>query len=278
MSIELRQVEKWFPDHFGSVIQAIDKVDLSIADGEFVALLGPSGCGKSTLLNMIAGLDSVSAGDLLFQGKPVHNPGADRAVVFQEAALFPWLTVMENIMFAIQGGTNQEKTEKAAYYINLVHLNRFKQSYPYQLSGGMKQRVAIARALATESPVLLMDEPFAALDEQTRMLLQSELLRIWLQTKKTIVFVTHHIREAIYLAERIILFSYRPARVVKEFPINIPRLRVAGNFEVARLEAEILAHLKIEMEKAVAEEFGEEYLLEAAASSSNTGERMGNSI
>jgi len=278
MSIEMRQVEKWFTDGSGNALQAIDKVELSIADGEFVALLGPSGCGKSTLLNLIAGLDSVSAGELLFQGKPVHNPGADRAVVFQEAALFPWLTVMENIMFAIQGGTSREKTEKAAYYIKMVHLGKFKQAYPYQLSGGMKQRVAIARALATESPVLLMDEPFAALDEQTRMMLQTELIRIWQDTKKTVVFVTHHIREAIYLAERIILFSYRPARVVKEFPINIPRPRAAGNFEIARLEAEILDHLKIEMEKAVAEEIGEEYLLEAIAGNNAAGDSVGRRI
>ncbi|TWH48809.1 ABC transporter ATP-binding protein [Sporomusa sp. KB1] len=278
MSIELRQVEKWFADNSGNAIQAIDKVDLSIADGEFVALLGPSGCGKSTLINLIAGLDAVSTGELLFQGKPICNPGADRAVVFQEAALFPWLTVIENIKFAIQSGTGREKADKALYYINLVHLNKFKHAYPYQLSGGMKQRVAIARALATDSPVLLMDEPFAALDEQTRMMLQAELLRIWQYTKKTVVFVTHHIREAIYLAERIVLFSYRPARVIKEYSISIPRPRVPDNFAAAQLEAEILAYLKIEMEKAVAEEIGEEYLLEAAASSSDIGDRMGSSI
>lgn len=257
MSIELKQVEKWFTDGCGNALQAINKVDLVMEPGEFVVLLGPSGCGKSTLLNLIAGLDRASSGDVLFQGNSIHNPGAERAVVFQEAALFPWLTVRENIMFAIQGGTKQEKKAKAAYYINLVHLHRFEQAYPYQLSGGMKQRVAIARALAAESPVLLMDEPFAALDEQTRMLLQAELLKIWQHTKKTVVFVTHHIREAIYLADRIVLLSYRPARVVKEFPIAIPRPRGAGNFAVARLEAEILDHLKLEMEKAVAAEIGE---------------------
>jgi len=183
----------------GERLLALDHINLQVRAGEFVCIVGPSGCGKSTLLHLIAGLHQQTSGQVLIDGKPVQGPGTDRIMIFQEHALFPWLTVGQNVEFGMKmkGVPKAEREEKTRYYLKLVHLAKFEKSYIHQLSGGMRQRVAIARALATEPDVLLMDEPFAALDAQTRDLLHDELERIWSETGRTIIFVTHNVREAI---------------------------------------------------------------------------------
>ena len=198
----------------GREVLALDQVSLEVANREFVALLGPSGCGKSTLLYLIGGfLDA--AGDVLVDGKAIKGPGTDRGVVFQEYALFPWLSVRDNILYGLerQGMPKDVREKRAADFINLVGLAGFEDSYPSQLSGGMKQRTAIARTLAFDPKILLMDEPFGALDAQTRGLMQSELLRIWQRTPKTVIFVTHDVQEAVYLADRVAVMSARPGRI-----------------------------------------------------------------
>ncbi|HWR41098.1 MAG TPA: ABC transporter ATP-binding protein [Patescibacteria group bacterium] len=249
MSLLFQSISKNFPTVGGNPVTAIKAIDLSVVKSEFTVLLGPSGCGKSTLLHLAAGLDVPCTGQILFNGQPCHMPGPDRAIVFQEAALFPWLTVLENIMFAILGVSKTVKRSRACEYLEKVHLTNFANAYPHQLSGGMKQRVSIARALATESEVLLMDEPFAALDEQTRLELHEELLRIWEDTGKTILFVTHNIRESLRLADRIILLSARPAQIIREIRLDLPRPRPVASIHYVELEEEILTHLKREIFK-----------------------------
>lgn len=205
---------------------ALEDVNVRIRKGEFFALVGPSGCGKSTLLHVIGGL-STATGTVLINGESVNGPGLDRGIVFQEYALFPWKTVLENVAFglAMKGVPRKERNRTAREFLSLVGLSGFEDRYPDQLSGGMKQRTGIARALAYDPEVLLMDEPFAALDAQTREILQGELLRIWEQTKKTIVFVTHSIEEAVYLAQRVAVITARPGRIKKivEIPLPVPR-------------------------------------------------------
>ncbi|HKO66113.1 MAG TPA: ABC transporter ATP-binding protein, partial [Candidatus Nitrosocosmicus sp.] len=195
-------------------VLAVDNVNLSIEEGQFVCFVGPSGCGKSTLLNIIAGLDKPSEGELVLNGQSVHETGPDRIMVFQENALFPWLSVIDNVEFGLKMvGVEKEKRNKIAlHYLEMMDLSKFSKSYTYQLSGGMKQRVAIARALVMDPDILLMDEPFAALDSQTRDLLLVELQLIWAKTRKTIIFVTHNISESICLGDRVVVFTKRPAR------------------------------------------------------------------
>ncbi len=207
---------------------ALDDVTLDVARGEFVALLGPSGCGKSTLLHVIGGLVRAE-GDVLVNGAPVRGPGLDRGIVFQDYALFPWRTVLENVAFGleIKEVPAAERARIAREQLRLVGLAGFEDRYPAQLSGGMKQRVAIARALAFDPEVLLMDEPFAALDAQTREILQGELLRIWERTGKTIVFVTHSIEEAVFLAQRVAVITARPGRIKEMLEVALPSLRHA---------------------------------------------------
>lgn len=223
---------------------ALQDVNLSIDKGEFFALLGPSGCGKSTLLHIIAGLSSAT-GAILINGEQVTGPGLNRGIVFQEYALFPWKTVLENVAFglAMKGVGRTERTRAAREYLALVGLAGFEDRYPEQLSGGMKQRTAIARALAYDPEVLLMDEPFAALDAQTREILQGELLKIWEQTGKTIIFVTHSIEEAVYLAQRVAVITARPGRIkrIVDIPLPIPRyaeedIRSSAGFSEVRHE------------------------------------------
>jgi NitT/TauT family transport system ATP-binding protein len=199
---------------FGSVT-AVDRFSLSLAQGEFVALLGPSGCGKSTLLYLIGGFLPVETGTILIEGKPVGAPGPDRGIVFQHFALFPWKTVRANILYGLErmGLPRQEREKRAQAFVELVGLRGFEDSYPSQLSGGMKQRTAIARTLAFDPKILLMDEPFGALDAQTRSLMQAELLSIWQRTPKTVIFVTHDVQEAVYLADRVAVMSARPGRI-----------------------------------------------------------------
>jgi len=278
LAVTAKDVTMVYKTASGQPFTALGGINFTIEQGEFIVFLGPSGCGKSTMLNIIAGLDSATAGSVEINGTAVREPGRDKAFVFQEPALFPWLTVLENVMFAIKDGTKAEKTAKAQQYLELVHLGKFKSSYPHQLSGGMKQRVSIARALATESELLLMDEPFAALDEQTRIMLQVEVVNIWKQTGKTVVFVTHNIREAVYLADRIFLFGSRPGRIKREFNINLSRPRVMNSPAMVDMEAEILECLKEEIEKVVQEQLGEEYILETGRGGHLNSGDMGSNI
>lgn len=228
-ALNLDHVRKVFPvqnhpnsKHYKPEFVAVENVSLDIKQGEFVSIVGPSGCGKSTLLDLIAGLTKPSAGQILLSGKQITQPGLDRGIVFQQYALYPWLTALENIEFglAAKGVDKKTRRTKAQYYLQLVGLSGFEKHYPNELSGGMKQRVAIARSLAYEPEILLMDEPFAALDAQTRETLQEELLKIWQASQKTIVFITHSIDEAIYLSQRVAIMTSRPGRI-KEI-IEIP--------------------------------------------------------
>lgn len=207
---------------------AIKDITLSIEEGEFVCFVGPSGCGKTTLLNILAGLDKPTEGEVILDGHPVYETGPDRCMVFQENALFPWLKVIDNVEFGLRmkGVEKSKRREQAMHYLDMMQLTKFADAYTYQLSGGMKQRVAIARALVMDPEVLLMDEPFAALDSQTRDLLLVELQLIWAKTKKTIVFITHNITESICLGDKVVVFSKRPGRVKKEIPINYRRPRL----------------------------------------------------
>ena len=235
---------------------ALDHVSLSVDEGEFVCLLGQSGCGKSTLLAMIAGLEFPDQGSIMSDGKMVTEPGRDRMVMFQEAALFPWLDVLGNVMFGLRlkpNLTNKERTEVARYYLQLVGLEKYTRSNIHELSGGMKQRVALARSLAPNPRVLLMDEPFAALDAMTREQLYGDLQKIHAARKKTILFVTHNVREAVCLGDRVLLFSPRPGRIRREFKVNLPRPREFNDRAMASLAAEITGELKTILAKTIAE-------------------------
>jgi NitT/TauT family transport system ATP-binding protein len=211
----------------GRVVHALANVDLQIADGEFVALLGPSGCGKSTLLNILAGFETLTGGSIRFDGRGVEKPGPDRGVVFQEASLLPWLSVWENVVFGpkVQGVARAIYEPKANAILKLVGLDNFHDALPVQLSGGMRQRVGIARVLVMEPRALLMDEPFGALDAQTRLSMQQLLLDVWQQHKTTVLFVTHDIDEAILLADRVCVMSARPGRITRSIPITLRRPR-----------------------------------------------------
>ncbi|MDY0266520.1 MAG: ABC transporter ATP-binding protein [Methanimicrococcus sp.] len=221
---------------------ALENISLTVKSGEFVTILGPSGCGKTTLLRIIAGLETYSSGTLTLNDEVITGPGSKRGMVFQEYSLFPWKTVLGNVMFGpvMQGFSKEEAMSKANNYLDLVGLADFKHSYPYELSGGMKQRVAIARALANEPEIILMDEPFGALDAQTRNNLQNELLRIWTEEKRTIIFVTHSVDEAVFLSDRIVILSKRPGKVRKIIDISIPRPRDRTRPEENAIRNEVL--------------------------------------
>ena len=221
--VEIRHVLKRYNGRRGEVI-ALNGVDLNIAENEFVCVVGPSGCGKSTLLNIIGGLEHATEGEVLVDGKVVTGPGPERGIVFQQYALFPWLTVEQNVAFGLKlKGMSKEKIEATTQkYLKMVELESFAKAYPKELSGGMKQRVAIARAYAVTPSVLLMDEPFGALDAQTRTQLQSELLETWEKEQKTCFFITHDVEEAVILAQRVVVMSARPGRVKSIVPIDIP--------------------------------------------------------
>jgi NitT/TauT family transport system ATP-binding protein len=244
--IEVRGVTKRF-----DAIVALDSIDLDVQRGEFVCLLGPSGCGKSTLLNAVAGFSPPTSGEITAAGKPVRDPGPDRGMVFQEYALFPWMTVQANVAFGLQmrGETKAQIHEKVEALLAKLNLSEFADRFPKDLSGGMRQRVAIARLLALDSPILLMDEPFGALDALTRRNLQDELLRIWMELKKTILFVTHGIEESIYLADRIVVMTYRPGRVKATVPVNLERPRDVASPQFNALKREIAAMVMEEQEK-----------------------------
>jgi NitT/TauT family transport system ATP-binding protein len=211
----------------GTPTRALEPTNLSVADNDFVTILGPSGCGKSTLLRMVAGLDTPTTGRILLDGKAITGPGADRGMVFQSYTLFPWLTVSENISFGLRerGVSQRERTRIAGEWLEKVGLTSFANHFPKQLSGGMQQRTAIARALANDPKILLLDEPFGALDNQTRALMQELLLGIWERERKTVIFVTHDIEEAVFLASRTVVMSARPGRIKADIPVDLPHPR-----------------------------------------------------
>jgi NitT/TauT family transport system ATP-binding protein len=227
--LDVKELDKTFMADSKPVI-AIDKLSLAIEEQEFVSIVGPSGCGKSTFLHIIGGFEPASGGEVLLNGRPIGPPSPDRGMMFQELTLFPWLTALENVCWPLEmrGFDNAERTVRARQYLDLVHLSRYAELYPAQLSGGMKQRVALARMLALDSQILLMDEPFGALDSQTRELLQEELQAIWRQNRKTALFVTHDIDEAIYLGTRVIVFTVRPGRIKAD--IRIPNVNRSGDY------------------------------------------------
>ena len=238
--IQIRHVSKIFRAGAREVV-ALQDINLDIRRSEFVCLLGPSGCGKSTLLNAVAGFSVPTAGSILIDGLPVIGPGPERGMVFQEYALFPWMTVEKNIAFGLEIKNIPKATirEKVNLLLDTLHLRDFHDRFPKDLSGGMRQRVAIARVLALDSPIMLMDEPFGALDALTRRNLQDELLRIWSEFKKTIIFVTHSIEESIYLADRTIVMSYRPGQIKKKISIAMPHQRDPSSAEFNALKREL---------------------------------------
>ena len=226
--LRIEQVSRTFPSRQGGApTRALEPVDLEIADNDFITILGPSGCGKSTLLRIVAGLDRATSGQVLLDGAAVSGPGADRGVVFQSYTLFPWLTVRENIAFGLRerGVPEAERARIAGSYIARVGLTGFENHWPKQLSGGMQQRTAIARALANDPKILLLDEPFGALDNQTRALMQEMLLGIWERDRKTVLFVTHDIEEAIFLGSRVVVMTARPGRIKADITIDLPHPR-----------------------------------------------------
>ncbi len=237
----------------GDMLLAVDGVTLEIAEGEFVAIVGPSGCGKTTFLNAVDGLIPIAAGSLTLDGREIRKPGPDRAMVFQQPGLLPWRTVLGNVMFGIEAQgrmDDPEAKDRALAQIEIVGLHGFEDAFPLELSGGMQQRVNLARALLTDPEMLLLDEPFAALDAQTREMMQLELLRIWNQTRKTALFITHDIKEAIYLADRVVVFTKRPGRVKTTVDIRIPRprdLRVKRDPQFLRYEDQIWESIQEEL-------------------------------
>jgi NitT/TauT family transport system ATP-binding protein len=239
-------VSKWFRTPRAEV-HALHDISLSVAEGEFVCLVGPSGCGKSTLLDILAGLTRPDAGRVLADNKPVQGPGRQRLVMFQESALFPWLDTFGNVMFGLKlrsDLTNPQRREIALEHLRLVGLEGFTHAHVHELSGGMKQRVALARALAPDPQVLLMDEPFSALDALTRDQLCDDLQRIWGESGKTILFVTHNVREAVCLADRVVLLAPRPGRIAEVFDIRLPRPRDMNSVELSEHVVRIAAALK----------------------------------
>ncbi|MBI4432314.1 MAG: ABC transporter ATP-binding protein [Candidatus Omnitrophica bacterium] len=262
MRVVLRRVHKSF-EQKGQRVQVLSDVNFTIEEGEFICVIGPSGCGKSTLISLIAGLEFPDSGEVFVDSKRVEGPSRDRLVVFQEAALFPWLSVLGNVEFGLKlaGVPEKERRERALAAIKMVHLARFVNAHPHELSGGMKQRAAIARALVMNPRILLMDEPFAALDAQTRNLLQVELQEIWQKTKKTILFVTHNVREATFLSDRVFEITARPGTIKKEYPIPVPRPRKEQDPALLMLQTKIMGSLKDEIEKVARQELDTDYAL-----------------
>ena len=250
--LEAKNIGKHFVVLQGSqsrTISAIKGINLAVEDGQFVCLVGPSGCGKTTLLNILAGLDRPTEGEVVLDGHPVTETGPDRVMVFQENALFPWLKVIENVEFGLkmQGLEKEKRQDRAMLYLDMMQLTKFADAYTYQLSGGMKQRVAIARALAMDPEVLLMDEPFVALDSQTRDLLLVELQLIWARTKKTIVFITHNIMESVCLGDKVVVFTKRPGTVKKEITIDHRRPRLPEDDNLRTFHRQVIDAVKGEI-------------------------------
>ncbi len=249
MQLETKGVTKVFRRR-GRSVTALENFSMAVASQEFVCLIGPSGCGKSTVLNLLAGLDMPSEGEVLAGGALVQGPDPSRVLIFQEAALFPWLNVQANVEFGLRmkGLSRAEVERTAARLLAMVHLEQFTRSWVHELSGGMKQRVALARALALEPAVLLLDEPFGALDAITRDRLHSELQELWLNTHQTMIFVTHNVREAVVLGDRVVVMSARPGHIVAEHPVDLQRPRNMEDPRVIPLASRILADLQVSEE------------------------------
>ena len=249
--LSIQGVSRTFTSPKGVQTHALTPVNFDVQENDFVTILGPSGCGKSTLLRIVAGLDQPSTGVVMLDGQPVDGPGADRGMVFQSYTLFPWLTIEENIRFGLRerGMPEREQKERADYFIAKVGLRGFEEHFPKQLSGGMQQRTAIARALANDPKILLMDEPFGALDNQTRVLMQELLLGIWESAQKTVLFVTHDIDEAIFMANRVAVFSARPGRIKTELAVDFPHPRhytIKTSPEFMALKAQLTEEIRAE--------------------------------
>ncbi|MDI6898647.1 MAG: ABC transporter ATP-binding protein [Methanolinea sp.] len=246
MALVLDSISKSFSLADGSTVDALSGISLAVADSEFVSVLGPSGCGKTTLLRIVAGLETPTSGTITLDGERIAGPSPRMAMIFQEYSLYPWRTVIDNIEFGleIRGMTREERKKRAIEYLDLVGLRDFAGRFPYELSGGMRQRVAVARALAIDPAILLMDEPFGALDAQTRNRLQRELLDIWEKTRKTVLFVTHSVDEAVYLSDRIVVLTPRPGRIREIVPIGLPRPRERTDVEFARIRRYVLDHVE----------------------------------
>lgn len=255
MKLELKGIAKSFYSR-NHRLTALEDISFEVEEGEFICIIGPSGCGKSTLLNIIAGLDRPEQGEVLVSGKRVEHPGPDRVVMFQTDALFPWLNVLDNVEFGMKMKKipREKRRALALEFLRIVHLIPFQHAFIHELSGGMKQRVALARALAINPGILLMDEPFGALDAQTREILQAELQEIWSLTEKTIIFVTHNVREAVCLGDRVLVCSARPGRIKSEFTIDLPRPRKLGSLELIKISNSIMQELRSEIETVLKEE------------------------
>jgi sulfonate transport system ATP-binding protein len=260
VKIQLDGVHRDFHQPQNGCVQALIDINLDIRSGEFVCIVGPSGCGKSTLLHLMAGLDQPTRGEIRIDGRRVEGPGPDRILIFQDLGLFPWLTVRQNVEFGLRmkRTSRRDAHSCARHYLKLVHLSHFENYYIHQLSGGMRQRVALARSLAIQPDVLLMDEPFAALDAQTRDLLHDELERIWSETAQTIIFVTHNVREAARLGDRVVVLTFRPGRIKSQFPVPLSRPRHMENTNVAMVASQVMEELREEIQKSVRMEYGNE--------------------
>ncbi|MCR3758960.1 ABC transporter ATP-binding protein [Clostridium felsineum] len=279
MGIEIKGVTKDFISKEKNV-HTLDNVNLSIKDGEFICLLGPSGCGKSTLLNIIAGLERPTNGIVYLNDKEIKMPGPDRAFMFQEAALFPWLKVIDNVEFGmkVKNISKEERRKKALEYLKMVHLTKFQNSYIHELSGGMRQRVALARALTLDSKVLLMDEPFSALDSQTKSILQLELQNIWIKTRKTIIFVTHNVEEAVMLADRVVVMAANPGRIKNIFEIKLARPREPQSLDLTYVASEVMKDLKEEVEKVAKQEYDSDWDFEKSSVLYNSDSNLGANV
>ncbi len=255
MKLHVHNVSKTFAGRNGRV-EALQDINLDVEEGQFLCIVGPSGCGKSTLLNLIAGLEKPDSGVVEANGELVEWPGPERSVIFQEAALFPWLNVIGNVEFGLKigGVPPSERRQRAMRSLEMVHLTRFANAYIHELSGGMKQRVALARALVLQPDILLMDEPFAALDAQARDALHGELQELWAASKATVVFVTHNVREAVCLGDRVLVFSARPGRIKREFLVDLPRPRQIEDEGVIALARLVRDELREEIAKVMGEE------------------------
>ena len=241
-SLEIKNLNQSFSRDDGSRLVVLDNINLEVKDKEFVCILGSSGCGKTTLLRLIAGLDEAQEGSIIIDGEEMKGPNPKVGMVFQEYSLFPWRTVIDNIAFGLEmrGVSEEDRYMVAEWYLDLVNLTQFRDSYPSELSGGMRQRVAVVRALTLDPVLLLMDEPFGALDAQTRNMLQKELLQIWEKTKKMIVFITHSVDEAVYLSDRIVVMTPRPGRICHIFQVPLPRPRDRTSVEFAQVRRDVL--------------------------------------
>jgi NitT/TauT family transport system ATP-binding protein len=273
-------IEKSFPHQKKGQVKVLDNINLVVEKGEFVSIVGPSGCGKSTLLYLVAGLEKADKGEIRIAGKKVTGAGPERVVVFQEDGLFPWLTVLDNVTYGLllKGMPKKLAVKKALDMLKMVHLSNYTNAHPHQLSGGMKQRVSIARALVMEPDILLMDEPFAALDEQTRMVLHNELIEIWKKTQVTILFITHNIREAVLLSERIVVFETRPGKIKATFTSNTMKDGIMPNDIMFHLEQQILIALQDEIEKVLKEEMGDDYIFKTGSLHRDSSGDLGSHI